>query len=160
DFLPQGAPEVAWVRHPSRGVRVELAGRWVVAGLATHLQLLTPAVDGFVGDVLKVEHTRLELGQGCDVLDQDVTLSGLALGRDPGRDLRGVDVVDGDLDADLLAPPLRERGEPLVMAGYEVAPEQDREGTRQLGARFGEGLLRRLDLRVRGGRPLLSGASA
>src|SRR5829696_1280681 len=83
-----------------------------------------------------------------------MTLAGLDLGRDPGRDLGVVDVVDGHVDPDLLAPVLGEGAEPLVVAGHEVAPEQDLEVTRELGPRLGEGDLRRL------AGPLLSAARA
>src|SRR4029453_774876 len=61
------------------------------------------------------------------------------LGRDPGRDLGVVDVVDGDVDPDLGTPVLGEGVEPCVVAGHEVAPEQDLEVTAELGGRLGEG---------------------
>src|SRR5829696_4494641 len=73
-----------------------------------------------------------------------MTLAGLDLGRDPGRDLGVVDVVDGHVDPDLLAPVLGEGAEPLVVAGHKVAPEQDLEIARELGPRLGEADRRRL----------------
>ena len=81
---------------------------------------------------------------GRDVLDEVVALAGLDLGGDAGRDLGLVDVVDGDVDPDLLAPVLGELVEPLVVAGHEVAPQQDLQVTGELGPRLGEADRRRL----------------
>ena len=141
---PQRGPVVAGVGHPAGRVGVVAAGGRVEAGLLAQLQLLAPALGGLVGDVLEVEDAGLELRQRGDVLDHVVTLAGLDLGRDPGRDLGVVDVVDGHVDPDLLAPVLGEGAEPLVVAGHEVAPEQDLEVTRELGPRLGEADRRRL----------------
>ena len=46
-----------------------------------------------------------------------MALAGLDLGRDPGRDLGVVDVVDGDVDPDLLAPVLGEGSNQLSWLG-------------------------------------------
>jgi hypothetical protein len=79
-----------------------------------------------------------------------VALTGLDLGGDAGGDLRLVDVVDDDLDAHAAAPVLDEPVEPLVVAGHEVAPQQDAQGARQLAGGLGGHL--------RGGRRVVAGA--
>ena len=55
-----------------------------------------------------------------------------------------LDVVDGDVDADLAAPVLRELVEPLVVARHEVAPHQDLEAAGELRVGLGELWRRRL----------------
>jgi hypothetical protein len=86
----------------------------------------------------------ITLGSYCesvgDVLDQVVALAGLDLGGDAGGDLRLVDVVDDDVHADLLPPRLGELVEPRVVAGHEVAPQQDLQVAGELLGRFGERL--------------------
>src|SRR4030095_16112900 len=141
---PRRHPVVAGVGDPAGRVGVVAAGGRVEAGPLAQLQLLAPALDGLVGDVLHVVDAGLELRQRGDVLDEVVALAGLDLGRDPGRDLDVVDVVDGDVDPDLLAPVLGEGVEPAVVAGHEVALLRDLGVAGELGGGLGEGGGRRL----------------
>src|SRR5262249_34461075 len=62
---------------------------------------------------------------------------------------RLVDMVDQDVDAHLRPPVLGKLVEPRVVAGHEVAPQQDLQVARELLARLGEGLFRRF-VRVAG----------
>jgi hypothetical protein len=139
DGLPQALAVVPGVGHPAGGERVELVGVRVEARLLAQLELLAVPLAGLLRHVGHVLDAGLELGQGRDVLDQVVTLAGLNLRGDAGRDLGVVDVVDRHVDADLLPPVLGERAEPLVVTGNEVAPQQDAKVPGQLGAGFSEG---------------------
>ena len=60
---------------------------------------------------------------------------GLDLGRNTYRDIGVVNVVDRDVDPHLVAPVLGERVEPSVMSRHKVAPHEDLECARELGAR-------------------------
>ena len=76
------------------------------------------------------------LGQRGDVLDDVMPLTGGDLGRDGGRHVGGIDVVDLGGDAVGLTPLGHELVEPLVMARHEVAPEKDAEaGAGNVGRR-------------------------
>ena len=76
-----------------------------------------------------------------------MALLGLDLSRGAGRDLGLVDVVDGDVDADLLPPLLHERVKPLIGCGHEVAPHQDLQVAGEFARRLSECGRRRGDAR-------------